>query len=201
MPISWRVVKAYPRIRGGNSGKRSRHLSFEGLSPHTRGKQNGGYSKTRARGPIPAYAGETGRIIVRVYRPEAYPRIRGGNSESDAAFYAHMGLSPHTRGKHIIRTRQRLISGPIPAYAGETTGMPLLSVSQRAYPRIRGGNDLLFNNPAHGVGLSPHTRGKQIRAAQGLPAIGPIPAYAGETSMNFFLGFVLWAYPRIRGGN
>ncbi len=73
------------------------------------------------------------------------------------------------------------VIGPIPAYAGETESGPGRFAAPGAYPRIRGGNRGFAREPVGGAGLSPHTRGKLFALATEFSAIGPIPAYAGET--------------------
>ncbi len=131
----------------------------------------------------------------------AYPRIRGGNPHPARHRAGFLGLSPHTRGKHLAAAMLLTFAGPIPAYAGETCLPIFKSNAGRAYPRIRGGNIQLFGRAGAVLGLSPHTRGKRLQWVSNIVAGGPIPAYAGETVEYARDGFLHWAYPRIRGGN
>ena len=111
------------------------------------------------------------------------------------------GLSPHTRGKRTVTNYTATFAGPIPAYAGETSCHVPIKLFFWAYPRIRGGNQPLAEVLQSQKGLSPHTRGKRSIQRAAVDAIGPIPAYAGETSSRHRCGSGRRAYPRIRGGN
>ncbi len=195
------IFQAYPRIRGGNFIQRFDLIGGPGLSPHTRGKppQVSG-NRLRPR-PIPAYAGETVTPGTILDGATAYPRIRGGNLMDSHEFWLALGLSPHTRGKLAADFLFAGFVRPIPAYAGETALIGTNLTGNAAYPRIRGGN-LARAPPAWTTsGLSPHTRGKLERDAELVPAIGPIPAYAGETLTCGLERSYQQAYPRIRGGN
>ncbi len=78
------ILRAYPRIRGGNPSLAEPTAWSAGLSPHTRGKPRRWGCFLPSFGPIPAYAGETGLLWIRGKRPWAYPRIRGGNAKNQA---------------------------------------------------------------------------------------------------------------------
>ncbi len=112
-----------------------------------------------------------------------------------------MGLSPHTRGKLQCVVTLAPLLGPIPAYAGETSGARTEHLAAGAYPRIRGGNFVKSTARRSDRGLSPHTRGKHSRCGHSNRLIGPIPAYAGETKKTPLTQGPRRAYPRIRGGN
>ena len=131
----------------------------------------------------------------------AYPRIRGGNTKNVAFPGVFRGLSPHTRGKPVQEAIAGVLHGPIPAYAGETSAESHRGRTPRAYPRIRGGNSSRKSSTNPALGLSPHTRGKRPNRLDFGPAVGPIPAYAGETMSWCRRVQTLGAYPRIRGGN
>ncbi len=154
---------AYPRIRGGNYAAQLRTAWREGLSPHTRGKRYQADGSRNTCGPIPAYAGETLLGIASLSATRAYPRIRGGNHEFGLHASFRQGLSPHTRGKRVGAGLGAGVSGPIPAYAGETAKDNCLRQCHGAYPRIRGGNCKTAGNKTFNQGLSPHTRGKPGR--------------------------------------
>ncbi len=132
--------RAYPRIRGGNPTNCESVEGGEGLSPHTRGKQVISDHLPALRGPIPAYAGETGTRTAWMTTSGAYPRIRGGNVFRCLVVFARLGLSPHTRGKPGSCDPLCCFDGPIPAYAGETQVFQWRKWLAWAYPRIRGGN-------------------------------------------------------------
>ena len=173
--------RAYPRIRGGNMAVCFSGPCIGGLSPHTRGKHQLRMPYSHAKGPIPAYAGETQCRPPPAHGRRAYPRIRGGNPVDRATGRASWGLSPHTRGKRGVGDFSHPPAGPIPAYAGETWVIRLRTIWQWAYPRIRGGNAGFHSFDYFTGGLSPHTRGKLLAKSFKRFCAGPIPAYAGET--------------------
>ncbi len=192
---------AYPRERGGNNAVSVGEQTDPGLSPRTRGKLRPSQLRGLPVGPIPANAGEThgrGGIICAL---GAYPRERGGNRVRITKVACLMGLSPRTRGKPAGRFGDWRSGGPIPANAGETNAAGTAFPGLWAYPRERGGNALLDVLATLDWGLSPRTRGKQLRHRRHSNRHGPIPANAGETALGLAPNALKRAYPRERGGN
>ena len=94
----------------------------------------------KARGSIPARAGETPPHSGHSCSFGVYPRTGGGNGQYGG----------------------ELVSGErsIPARAGET-GTPYIDLlPERVYPRTGGGNLVRNVDSVIGIGLSPHGRGK-----------------------------------------
>ena len=172
---------AYPRMRGGNLWVKLRCNDVQGLSPHARGKRQRRVGLRRRLGPIPACAGETAECAATRGHRWAYPRMRGGNPYSARLRATKAGLSPHARGKLTSMHPPCTVFGPIPACAGETKEDERLDRPTTAYPRMRGGNEVLACGLCQGLGLSPHARGKRRRCGPIPGAQGPIPACAGET--------------------
>ncbi|APH57216.1 Hypothetical protein GbCGDNIH6_1382 [Granulibacter bethesdensis] len=137
----WGAPQDYPRIRGGTAiawydGARTR-----GLSPHTRGNHPGEMDTAQPARTIPAYAGEP-RCRPAIPAPRGdYPRIRGGTLSRLAEGAGLQGLSPHTRGNPLRPTAETIISGTIPAYAGEPGNRAAGRRRVEDYPRIRGGTE------------------------------------------------------------
>ena len=154
---------AYPRSRGGTARN---IISLEdelGLSPLTRGNRAQDVVCPPAQGPIPAHAGEPAPGAAEVQATGAYPRSRGGTAGSFYPPLPPWGLSPLTRGNPSAQSRTFCPSGPIPAHAGEPQIVNPCSSLMRAYPRSRGGT---VNNSfciSLYCGLSPLTRGNQLR--------------------------------------
>ena len=75
-----RSPRVYPRVRGGTYGGGRVRLEAFGLSPRARGNPIAQSRRPRAKGSIPACAGEPPlpRFPARVDR--VYPRVRGGTS-------------------------------------------------------------------------------------------------------------------------
>ncbi len=197
MAASWGLS---PHARGKlHNHDQIRHE--RGLSPHARGKRLRSVRRPNPRGPIPACAGETSRAISIVSLMWAYPRMRGGNLRERGIKTSARGLSPHARGKRANQSRKVVAQGPIPACAGETVHSYMRWTDPRAYPRMRGGNPLLFDGVRIPAGLSPHARGKPQVGVKVHALSGPIPACAGETIQNPAILDSMGAYPRMRGGN
>ena len=155
-------MRAYPRERGGNFGDGHIVSPVWGLSPRTRGKHIGLCFPSSYCGPIPANAGETAHPGRTSPDTRAYPRERGGNRAGALSGKALKGLSPRTRGKLYASPPGASSSGPIPANAGETDMNRFTMSFERAYPRERGGNQVLAPVRRPVWGLSPRTRGKRL---------------------------------------
>ena len=70
--------EVYPRERGGTSPLWIFPISFQGLSPRTRGNLAGAGGRPPVRGSIPANAGEPKRSPPATGACGVYPRERGG---------------------------------------------------------------------------------------------------------------------------
>ena len=65
---------------------------------------------------------------------------------------------------------------------------------------MRGGTDVGSLNPVVNKGLSPRARGNLRRVVGNTPALGTIPACAGEPLKVLPTFLMKWDYPRVRGG-
>ena len=161
-PVHCRMV--YPRPCGGNRGRGLDSSARAGLSPPVRGKHWIGSSDSLVSGSIPARAGETANRPLASGLMWVYPRPCGGNRGRGLDSSARAGLSPPVRGKHWIGSSDSLVSGSIPARAGETANRPLASGLMWVYPRPCGGNVQHASRIMDELGLSPPVRGKLHRA-------------------------------------
>ena len=154
---------------------------------------------TRVRS-VPAHAGEPGRASTRRAARTVYPRARGGAKR--AAFRAchAQGLSPRTRGSRPLARRHLRPGGSIPAHAGEPCAATRTDSSTGVYPRARGGATVSVNTCVTLKGLSPRTRGSQLRVQRLEGRCGSIPAHAGEPCRPGRRSSSRGVYPRARGG-
>ena len=110
----------HPRIRGVHTRCSAPLCLRSGSSPHTRGARR----PLRRADPdlriIPAYAGCTLAISVRMASQQDHPRIRGVHCCGDLLDGHCAGSSPHTRGALGLNPNSPRCSGIIPAYAGCT---------------------------------------------------------------------------------
>ena len=112
-------LSVYPRICGGTLSSVGVGSRLRGLSPHMRGNLYESSPNFRARGSIPAYAGEPKPPRHLILGDGVYPRICGGTDHIGIAQNSVRGLSPHMRGNHALISHRRHLAGSIPAYAGE----------------------------------------------------------------------------------
>ncbi len=130
-----------------------------------------------------------------------YPRLCGGNWAIFGGAPMLSGLSPLVRGKRLRGIARSIVSGSIPACAGETCRSPDPNTNQRVYPRLCGGNITRPHLVEKLAGLSPLVRGKPtIWPGDSLPG-GSIPACAGETIPYSSRISSRRVYPRLCGGN
>ncbi len=131
--------RAYPRACGGTMNALQSEISVLGLSPRVRGNQHRRERFGNRQGPIPARAGEPSARTGRRERQRAYPRACGGTKKRNGPPVTVMGLSPRVRGNRATGAVGAGAGGPIPARAGEPSGMLFRAMRIRAYPRACGG--------------------------------------------------------------
>ena len=160
-------------------------LAGVGSSPRMRGTQAGLRHAAEAQGIIPAYAGNTSTYLPCYAVNMDHPRVCGEHAAEYMANALSMGSSPRMRGTHRGRSGQRHCKGIIPAYAGNTKGIGVMSSSSRDHPRVCG-EHLGHDNGAVGErGSSPRMRGTLGRQRLARPDLGIIPAYAGNTLRDY----------------
>ncbi len=174
----------YPRMRGGTFGRYQAMKQLEGLSPHARGNLSPSVSSSGKYGSIPACAGEPTRRRCCHLERRVYPRMRGGTPSTHVLSEWFQGLSPHARGNLAEVCAFYIVSGSIPACAGEPMYAPIRPICLRVYPRMRGGTRLNQARKAFVLGLSPHARGNPCAISICLSCSGSIPACAEEPNRN-----------------
>ena len=112
--------------------------SSSGSSPLARGTLRHFSPGHRAKGLIPARAGNTLRADRAACNPWAHPRSRGEHSTFARRPSTSMGSSPLARGTQLTIIRQTPNPGLIPARAGNTSTLLSRWIAKRAHPRSRG---------------------------------------------------------------
>ena len=183
-PTSPRIVYCksgvYPRVCGGTVCPGTGRPESKGLSPRVRGNHAPDPPTGRSRRSIPACAGEPCCRRPPGRRRRVYPRVCGGTVMRLWRKNQMPGLSPRVRGNRTGVGAGALLSGSIPACAGEPPAAPAPAAARRVYPRMCGGTNPESGTFAKANGLSPRVRGnlpdnKLLRALR-----GSIPACAGE---------------------
>ena len=173
----------------------------EGSSPLTRGKRTPSRRDRDRRRLIPAHAGKTVVLLLRLSQGRAHPRSRGENASIEIAEPPHAGSSPLTRGKQLRVDDRRESWRLIPAHAGKTSPSNPTGTGTWAHPRSRGENGSARRRRVAGSGSSPLTRGKLDAFSSWLPQLRLIPAHAGKTLHAVAPCVEAEAHPRSRGEN
>ena len=150
-----------------------------------------------------------------------HPRVCGGNDGIFLRVHRNYGTSPRVRGKHnpfcAYEQRRRYI----PACAGETSELGILTTPTRVHPRVCGethhqeapgagetvhprvcgGNFYRAGAMVSFSGTSPRVRGKPVLVLNGVRCKRYIPACAGETARRSRFWTTTRVHPRVCGGN
>ena len=194
-------IRVYPRVGGGNDGRRISKILCEGLSPRGRGKLKHPRPASPRQRSIPAWAGETLTLVEAENLRMVYPRVGGGNLSRVSCDRCSGGLSPRGRGKPSPLPALWRTSRSIPAWAGETSQRLAIVRACEVYPRVGGGNPTIGLACASVAGLSPRGRGKRIYPSLVSVFARSIPAWAGETKVKLDTAAATAVYPRVGGGN
>ena len=172
------------------------------------------------RGSIPACAGEPSPPTSPPPRTPVYPRVCGGTQVTPqplgrpcglsprvrgtvrfvGAPYPAPGLSPRVRGNPNAIAITPVISGSIPACAGEPGKRTPRAALFTVYPRVCGGTlaeEVAWESAA---GLSPRVRGNLMGGRAGVGSERSIPACAGEPIARRLPLTKEPVYPRVCGG-
>ena len=149
---------------------------------------------------IPACAGEPFCPSSDSFHSAVYPRVCGGTWGGCRFAGRGVGLSPRVRGNRVLVDEARLVSGSIPACAGEPVTRPARRNGVRVYPRVCGGTGHSTSQAQRCAGLSPRVRGNHALPRPGLEQQGSIPACAGEPPAVDRHSRRSGVYPRVCGG-
>ena len=148
-----------------------------------------------------------------------YPRVCGATITSLSSVFTDWGLSPRVRGNRIYAITSHLVSGSIPACAGQPLRLLLSGPSARVYPRVCGATYHALRAGCRSDGLSPRVRGNPcaVEPSGGASGLSPrvrgnpdtiglrsmllrsIPACAGQPDQRRSERTVTWVYPRVCG--
>ena len=150
---------------------------------------------------IPAHAGQTRAIPVRLASSTDHPRACGANFSARRTRGIIRGSSPRMRGKRRLKGSANHRPRIIPAHAGQTCGVGDYFVAFSDHPRACGANSMAYCASSGVNGSSPRMRGKLANC----PIIGSplriIPAHAGQTAASGRSSRATPDHPRACGAN
>ena len=153
---------AYPRVCGATALSACACACFAGLSPRVRGNLAHAADGESSSGPIPACAGQPLNPSGLSLGFWAYPRVCGATKRTYGYFSSRRGLSPRVRGNLLRCPAIANNVGPIPACAGQPSGLDWGNQCPWAYPRVCGATPLFVIDECHVSGLSPRVRGNLL---------------------------------------
>ena len=125
--------------------------------------------------------------------------MRGEHMLTHANGISRRGSSPHARGTHGVSIISRATLGIIPACAGNTTALVVVSGGVGDHPRMRGEHIVKHDRPCPKRGSSPHARGTPRHPRWHPTTPGIIPACAGNTWVMTSWTAPPRDHPRMRG--
>ena len=134
---------AHPRACGENPKPSRLPCLPHGSSPRMRGKPRNRIRRLVRTGLIPAHAGKTCLIALRLESDRAHPRACGENNLLQERMKTVQGSSPRMRGKPQTVNNITGDTGLIPAHAGKTPFGGFISSLTWAHPRACGENRLI----------------------------------------------------------
>ena len=174
-------------------------LDDGGSSPRVRGTLLDGIPFFQLFGIIPACAGNTCVCVVLYIGLGDHPRVCGEHSISLFCTILELGSSPRVRGTRAAPRATYLMTGIIPACAGNTGSHASELVDSGDHPRVCGEHwiDSRIENLARGS--SPRVRGTPVCFTENAARMGIIPACAGNTSPDRPAAAEAWDHPRVCG--
>ena len=119
-PATSATNRDHPRVCGEHMVGYLAGTDSVGSSPRMRGTRRFGRTCMRVRGIIPAYAGNTLRLVSTVWPSRDHPRVCGEHIWAPGIFSLAAGSSPRMRGTPGAGHAVWHYAGIIPAYAGNT---------------------------------------------------------------------------------
>ena len=183
LPPPPRTVAAWdhPRVCGEHIGLTVMAQNEPGSSPRMRGTLQGSVDTLELFGIIPAYAGNTFVVSLTVSPPRDHPRVCGEHRSRPCTSNQAQGSSPRMRGTRVQWFQGGHYLGIIPAYAGNTCVLCLVTYLYWDHPRVCGEHIVFCSEKVVNLGSSPRMRGTPQDYVSRYGHRGIIPAYAGNT--------------------
>ena len=170
-----------------------------GSPPHGRGKVISPSAKSACNGITPAWAGKSTIIVISRAWNEDHPRMGG-----EKLFRFHhqrkcSGSPPHGRGKVVYLSVSIFLARITPAWAGKSPMIHTIRIYTWDHPRMGGEKHHIRADGCKDRGSPPHGRGKVLQDLCDTYALGITPAWAGKSSLLWFLLHGYKDHPRMGG--
>ena len=180
------------------TGERYRHKS-RGSSPRVRGTRKIERLNNDGTGIIPACAGNTDARREREPHRGDHPRVCGEHGDEFGEEPLESGSSPRVRGTLVRAAVATVLSGIIPACAGNTFVPRTPLMACRDHPRVCGEHFRYRISAFPARGSSPRVRGTRRPAGPSFRDRGIIPACAGNTGIGTSMSPPSRDHPRVCG--
>ena len=171
---SARTGRAHPRPCGEHRTLARIFQRIWGSSPPVRGAHPLMQPGDDEVGLIPARAGSTLLIPLRILAAGAHPRPCGEHVQINMQVLSHTGSSPPVRGAHMTADSFHVRGGLIPARAGSTPPNQHCPCGTRAHPRPCGEHIVTVDSVDTSKGSSPPVRGAHLLTWGFIPYTGKI---------------------------
>ena len=201
IPSSARVFKVsvHPRVCGEHDLIYDLNKATKGSSPRMRGTLGILHLGRRRMRFIPAYAGNTFRILPSSFCLPVHPRVCGEHIVQKSPEYRASGSSPRMRGTLLRMPRLSGASRFIPAYAGNTAETRSEGYRYAVHPRVCGEHPVSLTADPFYSGSSPRMRGTHCMHDEEPSGTRFIPAYAGNTGNTTEYCAASTVHPRVCG--
>ena len=189
----------HPRACGEHFAVVSHTRMSVGSSPRLRGTRVHEYRQAQGRGIIPALAGNTNRSRVTTDHGGDHPRACGEHQRHQPSLSAGRGSSPRLRGTRDRHRGVKIMTGIIPALAGNTRRLPMGGGGMREHPRACGEHIPAAECNVFAWGSSPRLRGTHRFNLFSTRPVGIIPALAGNTVRRSRIRIHVVDHPRACG--
>ena len=172
----------------------------EGSSPHVRGAPLNLLSTLRVSGIIPACAGSTTPSRPTRSTSRDHPRMCGEHGAASHPRDVLAGSSPHVRGARCRAAAVRLRFGIIPACAGSTALLHMMTLTRSgSSPHVRGALIFHIQRPIS-LGIIPACAGSTCRCSTSKPNQRDHPRMCGEHMSDYIGGdYAGWIIPACAG--
>ena len=155
----WLSMRDHPRVCGEQPTTAETHRSTEGSSPRVRGTGTAAREPGSAVGIIPACAGNSAAWNEAILSGRDHPRVCGEQLSPTSRTELKEGSSPRVRGTDGWGDSLNVVTGIIPACAGNS--LPILVINEISWdhPRVCGEQKERSASVSPFVGSSPRVRG------------------------------------------